>query len=166
MPVSDGPGRYTDNAECTWAIHAAGPINVVFKTFATEIGCDFVKLVDGTGGEVRFSGFVVPPPFSTNSTSLTIVFTSDGSVGGSGFELEVFALVPGGTWAPAAAPTTAKPTTARPIYAPTNTPIVATLAPDIPGTPSALARKSTRALRHTRTACSCAHTRARGCKTR
>jgi hypothetical protein len=163
--VSDGPGDYADNAQCTWRITAAGPITVVFKAFATESRFDFMKLVDGTGGEVRYSGFVVPPPFSTNSTSLTIVFTSNDSGGSSGFELEVFALVPGGTWAPTAALTTAEPNTAVPTAAPTIAPPVATLAPDIPGTPSALVRKSTRALRHTRTSCTYAHTRARGCKT-
>jgi hypothetical protein len=151
--VSDGPGRYADNTQCTWRITAAGPITVVFKAFATEADYDFVTLVDDMGGEVRYSGVAVPPPFSTNSTSLTIVFASDGYGRSSGFELEVFALVPGGTWAPTAVPTTAAPT-----KAPTKVP---TLAPDIPGTPNAHTRTNTRALRRTRTAYTYAHARAR-----
>ncbi len=156
MPVSDGPGDYAHNTQCTWRITAAGPITVVFKAFATEEGYDIVTLVDGTGGEVRYSGVAVPPPFSTNSTSLTIVFTSDSVGGSSGFELEVFALMPGGTWAP----TTAVPTTAAPTTAPTTA--KPTLAPDIPGPPIAHTRTNTRARRHTRTACIYAHV----CKTR
>ncbi len=150
VPVSDGRGDYADDTECTWHIQAEGPITVVFKAFATEPGYDFVTLDDGTGGEVRYSGFVVPPPFSTNSTSLTILFTSDGSSGSGGFELEVFALVPSGTWAPTAVPT--------------NAPTVTTLAPDIPGTPSTHTRKDT--ILVTRAPCTSTHARARVCKTR
>ena len=131
VPVSDGAGEYADNTDCTWAITAAGPITVVFKAFATEADYDFVTLSDGTGGNASYSGFALPPPFSTNSTSVTMVFTSDGSSGSGGFELEVFTLVPGGTWAPTAAPTavpTAVPTTGTPTTA------VPTYAPDTPGT--------------------------------
>ena len=128
VPVSDGAGDYADNTQCTWAVTAAGPITVVFKAFATEAGYDFVTLSDGTGRNASYSGVAVPPPFSTNATSLTIVFTSDGSGVSGGFELEVFALVPGGTWAPTAAPTTAVPTTGTPTTA------VPTYAPDTPGT--------------------------------
>ena len=163
VPVSDGPGDYADNVQCTWLITAAGPITVVFKAFATEARFDFVTLVDGTGGEVRYSGVAVPPPFSTISTSLTIVFTSDIRTGSSGFELEVFALVPGGTWAPTAAPTTAAPTAAPTTAAPTTIP---TLGPDIPGTPSAHTRRDTRARSQECTACTYAHARARVCETR
>ncbi len=163
MPVSDGPGDYAHNTQCTWHITAAGPITVVFKAFATEEGYDFVTLVDGTGGTSSYSGVAVPPPFSTNSTSLTIVFTSDGSSGGSGFELELFALVPGGSWAPTTAPIT-MPTTAAPTTAvPTNVP---TIEPDIPGTPSTQSRRNTRALRQKRNSCTYAHARADVCEMR
>ena len=170
MPVSDGPGDYADNAQCTWLVTAAGPIAVVFKAFATEQGIDFVTLFDGTRGEVRYSGVAVPPPFSTNSTSLTILFTSDSSKGSSGFELEVFALMPGGTWAPTAAPatavpTTAVPTTAAPTNSPTNAPTngpVPTLAPDIPGMPSAHSRRE-RARSQAKAHCAHLRARSRGC---
>ena len=131
VPVSDGAGDYADNTQCTWAVTAAGPITVVFKAFATEAGYDFVTLSDGTGRDASYSGVAVPPPFSTNATSLTIAFTSDGSGVSGGFELEVVALVPGGTWAPTAAPTdvpTVVPTTGTPTTA------VPTYAPDTPGT--------------------------------
>jgi hypothetical protein len=164
VPVSDGPGDYATNTQCTWRITAAGPITVVFKAFATEEGYDFVTLVDGTGGTSSYSGVAVPAPFSTNSTSLTIVFTSDGSAGSSGFELEVFALVPGGTWAPTAAPRLTNAPTNLPTNTPTNDPTVATLAPDIPGTPSAHPRRNSRALRQKRTACTYVYAPARVCE--
>ena len=131
VPVSDGAGDYADNTQCTWAVTAAGPITVVFKAFATEADYDFVTLSDGTGRNASYSGVAVPPPFSTNATSLTIVLTTDGSGVSGGFELEVFALVPGGTWAPTAAPTDVPavvPTTGTPTTA------VPTYAPDTPGT--------------------------------
>jgi hypothetical protein len=158
VPVSDGPGDYAHNTQCTWRITAAGPITVVFQAFATEENYDFVTLVDGAGGEVRYSGVAMPPPFSTNSTSLTIVFTSDGSSGSSGFELELLALVPGVTWAPTAAP--------RWTNAPTNYPTEPTLAPDITGTPSADTNRITCALRHTCNACTSVYACARVRETR
>jgi hypothetical protein len=112
--LTDGSGKYASNTQCTWNIEAAGAITVVFTAFATEEDNDFVKIFDSTGVEAvaSFSGHDVPPSFSTNSTSLTIVFTSDNGDVSDGFELEVFALGPGGTWAPTGAPTTG------PTYAP------------------------------------------------
>ncbi len=113
--LSDGPGVYANNVECVWLVDAPGPIRVVFAHFHTEAGSDFLKIYDGTGDdaallltgddEASFSGAALPESFTTNSTSLAIVFTSGGSISFSGFELELFALEPGGTWAPTGGPT-------------------------------------------------------------
>jgi hypothetical protein len=107
VAVSDGPGDYADDMECVWNITSEGPMTLVFKTFSTEADCDFLKVFDGKSGDVlgSFSGETLPALLSTNATSLRVVFTSDGGIASVGFELEAFALVPGGTWAPTGAPT-------------------------------------------------------------
>jgi hypothetical protein len=117
VAVSDGPGDYADDMECIWNINSSGPITIVFKAFSTEADCDFLKVFDGTSGDVlgNFSGETLPEILSTNATSLRVVFTSDSSSSSVGFALEAFALVPGGTWAPTGAPT------ALPTWAPDTT---------------------------------------------
>ncbi len=117
VAVSDGPGDYADDMECIWNINSSGPITIVFKAFSTEADCDFLKVFDGTSGDVlgSFSGKALPEVLSTNATSLRVVFTSDGGVASVGFALEAFALVPGGSWAPMGTPT------ALPTWAPDTT---------------------------------------------
>ena len=107
VAVSDGPGDYADNMECIWNINSVGPITIVFKTLSTEADYDFVKVFDGQSGDVLriFSGEALPAVLSTNATSLQVVFISDSSSSSVGFELEAFALVPGGSWAPTGTPT-------------------------------------------------------------
>ncbi len=107
VAVSDGPGVYADDMECVWNITSVGPITIVFKAFATEADRDFLTVVDGKSGDVlrRYTGTALPAVLSTNATSLRVVFTSDDSVSSGGFELEAFALLPGGTWAPTGTPT-------------------------------------------------------------
>ncbi len=136
VAVSDGPGDYVDDMECTWIINSSGPIAIVFKAFATEQCCDFLTISDGTSGDLlgNFSGETLPKVLSTNATSLQVVFKSDFSSSSAGFELEAFALVPGGTWAPTGTPTalpTWAPTTATPTWAPTTA--TPTWAPDTTG---------------------------------
>jgi hypothetical protein len=144
VAVSDGPGVYADDMECVWNITSVGPITIVFKAFATEAGRDFLTVVDGQSGDVlrRYTGTALPAPLSTNATSLRVEFTSDGGVASGGFELEAFALVPGGTWAPTGTPT------ALPTWAPTGAPTaLPTWAPDSIGAlrVSCLAPKSAKA---------------------
>jgi hypothetical protein len=117
VAVSDGPGDYADGMECIWNINSSGPITIVFKAFSTEADYDFLKVFDGTSGDVlgSFSGEALPEILSTNATSLRVVFTSDSYSSSAGFELEAFALVPDGTWAPTGAPT------ALPTWAPDTT---------------------------------------------
>ena len=117
MAVSDGPGDYADDMECAWNITSVGPITIAFEAFSTEADYDFLKVFDGTSGDVlgSFSGETLPAVLNTNATSLRVVLTSDSSSSSAGFELEAFALVPGGTWAPTGAPT------ALPTWAPDTT---------------------------------------------
>jgi len=117
VAVGDGPGDYVDDMECAWIINSSGPIAIVFKAFSTEADYDFLKVFDGTSGDVlgSFSGETLPEVLSTNATSLRVVFTSDWASSSAGFALEAFALVPGGTWAPTGAPT------ALPTWAPDTT---------------------------------------------
>ena len=105
--VSDGPGDYADNVESIWNINSVGPITIVFTSFSTEADYDFLRIFDGKSGDAlgNFSGETLPEVLSTNATSLQVVFTSDSYSSSAGFELEAFALVPGGTWAPTGAPT-------------------------------------------------------------
>jgi hypothetical protein len=117
VALSDGPGDYADDMECVWNMTSSGPITVVFKTFAIEANHDFLRIFDSKSGDVlgNFSGEAPPAVLSTNATSLHVVFTSDSSTSSGGFELEAFALVPGGSWAPTGTPT------ALPTWAPTTT---------------------------------------------
>jgi hypothetical protein len=107
--LSDGPGLYANDMECVWLVEAAGPITVVFKTLRTERYTDYVQISEGTGDDAVhrvFDGLELPPAISTNATRMTVKFHSDSSGRFSGFELELYSLVPGGTWAPSGAPTT------------------------------------------------------------
>ncbi len=101
--MSDGPGFYADNSECVWLLEASGPITVVFKSFeteSTETWSDELSIYEGTGGDAApriFSGHDLPEAFTTNATSLVIMFASNGAVHYSGFEIELRAFVPRGT---------------------------------------------------------------------
>jgi hypothetical protein len=119
VAVSDGPGDYADDMECAWSITSVGPITIVFKAFATEANRDFLTVVDGQSGDVlrRYTGTALPAVLRTNATSLRVVFTSDSFSSSVGFELEAFALMPGGTWAPTALPTPTGVPTALPTWA-------------------------------------------------
>ena len=111
LVLSDGPGVYALNVECVWLVEAPGPITVVFTRFHTQADYDFLEIFDGTGDDAGLlanaSGPALPEPLFANSTSVKIVFTSTGYVTFSGFELELFALAPGGTWVPTGVPTAA-----------------------------------------------------------
>jgi hypothetical protein len=117
--VSDGAGSYASSARCSWLIDAPGPIAAVFKMLDTD-GDAATLTISASGAPARsFSGQELPPAFITNSTRINITFATGRAASSrgeyDGFELEVFALVPGGTWAPTAAPAVAS-TTAGPTY--------------------------------------------------
>ena len=84
--ISDGPGSYADNADCTWLISASGPVTVTFSDFSTEPGYDYVALYDGASPSAMllqsFSGAALPTAVTSTGGTLKIRFTSDGSTVG------------------------------------------------------------------------------------
>lgn len=104
---------YQDHATCTWTItcpNARQVPTLTFDTFDTEQGFDFVTVYSGataSGAQIgqRMSGHSLPIPSSLSSTqqSMTVQFTSDGSITGPGFSAD-YACARPSTVAPPAPP--------------------------------------------------------------
>ena len=76
---------YGDGQDCSWAIQCdSGPVTLTFQSFETEANFDFV-LVDGQA----YSGSSVPDPIQSVGSSMSVQFTSDGSVTADGFTADV-----------------------------------------------------------------------------
>lgn len=87
-----GCDGYSNNANWTWYIDADGADHVVltFESFTTEHNYDYVKVYEGNTVATSaligsYSGSTLPEPITSNSNQLTVTFTSDYSVTGSGF---------------------------------------------------------------------------------
>lgn len=90
------PREYSNNADCSWAIHVSNTsvVTFVFLDFQLENneGCnfDFVALFDGptvTHRHLgRYCGADKPPNTITTSNQLLVVFKSDFNIGGRGFK--------------------------------------------------------------------------------
>lgn len=101
---------YDTNAQCSWTVTCTNPRQVptmVFSAFDTETNFDFVNIYAGTQSSgvsivPPMSGHSLPSPASVASTqqSMTIVFTSDGSVAGPGFAGDWSCARPGPTGPP------------------------------------------------------------------
>jgi hypothetical protein len=82
--ISDGPGAYSANAQCSWSIVSTSPIVLRFLQLDLESGYDFVTIYAGSqpsGSPIAsVSGQALPTPISTGSTQVSIRFTSDSSV--------------------------------------------------------------------------------------
>eukprot|EP01046_Picozoa_sp_COSAG06_P058803 COSAG06_NODE_11939_length_1444_cov_15.272119_1_plen_375_part_10 len=87
---------HDDNAECSWTITCPARLgagvapSLTFTLFDTEGGYDWVDVFDGTAGTGRsmahLSGSALPAgSFRAEGSTMTVRFTSDGSVGGQGF---------------------------------------------------------------------------------
>lgn len=92
---SDGtqPGQqYFNNSNCQWLIQPPGAnfITLDFNRFDTEQNFDFVEVYDGATTAStslgRFDGNTIPPSIISSSGSLLVVFTSDISLAGLGWE--------------------------------------------------------------------------------
>jgi hypothetical protein len=122
LVLSDGPGDYFDNMDCTWVIEAQGPITVVFTLLSTNETKDAVTITEEGGTPRKFSGQTLPRSYASNATRMTVKFSSASEVAAKsdksfeatgaddssdlpGFELELYALMPGSTRAPTAVPT-------------------------------------------------------------
>lgn len=86
---------YDNGAQCTWHINcpnAQQHVVLTFNQFQTEANYDFVDVYDGSSagfGAQRLaheSGNTNPAAQTSTSSSMTVQFTSDGSVTGQGFD--------------------------------------------------------------------------------
>ncbi|TKS79508.1 CUB domain-containing protein 2 [Collichthys lucidus] len=90
------PQEYSNNADCSWAIHVSNTsvVTLVFLDFQLENneGCnfDFVAMFDGPTVTHRhlgkYCGADKPPNIVTTSNQLLVVFKSDFNIGGRGFK--------------------------------------------------------------------------------
>ena len=111
---------------CEWSIQAPAPITIVFTELQTITSEAVVIITDGDTPLPAFGGQrdgrSLPPSFTSQAARITVKFASQPSKSTtrrplSGFELELYALVPGGTRAPTASPTAAGDVPGLPIYA-------------------------------------------------
>jgi hypothetical protein len=92
--ITDGYGSYSNGESCRWLIASASTIRLSFSSFSTESGYDYVTINRCSSSScstveqvARISGSVSSSNEYTSSTGyLQVLFTSDGSVTGSGFE--------------------------------------------------------------------------------
>ena len=88
---TDGPGQYAANSACEWSISGPGAITLTFSAVALEANYDFVKVYGGTAPTAPLLDALTGMPSSpvtvaSPSGQLYVVFSSDGSVNGAGFE--------------------------------------------------------------------------------
>ena len=90
-----GPGinNYHDNSDCFWAGQCSdSSMSVVlhFTEFDLESNFDHVRVYDGTSSSAPlvgdFSGHRIPSDVHLSGSHAYVVLTSDGSVGGDGFQ--------------------------------------------------------------------------------
>ena len=90
-------GGTQDDIDCKWAITCPGNTmpTITFSEFETESDYDFVKVYDGATTRARLidqmSGSLTDLRYTTLSatgSTMTVEFTSDGSVGGRGFDAQ------------------------------------------------------------------------------
>ncbi|CAL4159149.1 unnamed protein product, partial [Meganyctiphanes norvegica] len=84
--------NYHNNEHCVWIIRAGSPLKMTFVTFDTETGYDYLYIRDGNNNASpllgTFHGDSVPSPVQTRTNEAHLLFTSDGSVSRTGFELQ------------------------------------------------------------------------------
>eukprot|EP00276_Gloeochaete_wittrockiana_P002843 CAMPEP_0184674532 /NCGR_PEP_ID=MMETSP0308-20130426/87291_1 /TAXON_ID=38269 /ORGANISM="Gloeochaete witrockiana, Strain SAG 46.84" /LENGTH=1040 /DNA_ID=CAMNT_0027122145 /DNA_START=77 /DNA_END=3196 /DNA_ORIENTATION=+ len=96
--TSNTAEEYEDNMDCSWVISAPANhfIRIVFSSFETEQGYDYVNVYDGTDGVepvLSLSGRIDQPYPSADVQSPSVVtFTSDGSALRSGFTAYAYAV--------------------------------------------------------------------------
>jgi len=93
--VTDGPGPYNDNSDCTWIIAPPGApaVTLSFSSFYTDPCCDFVTVYScptaacnsGLSLLGSFAGTTVPTAVVSPTGIMKVTFTSDDSVHYDGF---------------------------------------------------------------------------------
>ena len=96
-----GTGNYPNNANGILVINPGTPgdnVRLTFNSFQMECCCDFLRVFDGnsTAAPQLFSGncTTLPPVLTASGGPLTIQFTSDISVVGSGFNATISCVAP------------------------------------------------------------------------
>jgi hypothetical protein len=88
--LSDGSGQYQSDSTCLWRINAPGPITLTFSSVQLESNYDFVKVYAGLSVAApiveTITGTRSAVTVSTMTSQLLVVFSSDSSVNGNGFE--------------------------------------------------------------------------------
>ena len=91
-----GEGSYTDdlNIQTTFCSANGGPLKIVFNSFVIENNFDDLLIYDGndTSGLLlgTYTGTLEAFEVCSNQGCLTLVFSSDGSITGPGWEAQVF----------------------------------------------------------------------------
>merc|ERR1712054_413866 len=88
-PTSFGVSSYVNSANCIWNLQASSQVSLTFSSFNTESGYDFVYVFDGASTSSAlmgtFSGSTIPSAVRSSGASMTVQFSSDGSVTAQGF---------------------------------------------------------------------------------
>jgi hypothetical protein len=87
--------NYHNSQNCKWKIMPANgqPLTLYFRSFDTEANTDFLKIYDLTTQELiaevsgHYEGTAVPEPVTIESGQAFLVFTSNSSVTGEGWEI-------------------------------------------------------------------------------
>ena len=125
VAISDGPGEYTRNMNCSWNITAQEEhmrIRIDFTSFNTSEFADHVTVYDGghvTAHPKRHFGTSRPAPITSSGPNMLVVFRSDNGHAAEGFEATLSAVV-GPTPSPHLAPMA--PLTGTPIRPPSSPP--------------------------------------------
>ena len=91
--ITDGSGDYSNGEDCRWLISSPNEIRLSFASFNTESCCDYVTINRCSSSScsspeqiARLSGTSVSSEYTSSTGYLQVLFTSDSSVQGSGFE--------------------------------------------------------------------------------
>lgn len=98
--ISDGPGVYANDAECTWLITSSpnSTFTFTFTAFNTEANFDYVRIYNGSNvaGTLvgTYSGSNIPSTVQFTGSSAFIRFSTDGNSVREGFTLNYTASIP------------------------------------------------------------------------
>lgn len=82
--------KYKNNMECKWGVSSNTKLELTFYTFKTEEDKDILEIYDGSSSNSpligSYSGTSLPPPITSSSHELYIVFSTDYSDREPGFQ--------------------------------------------------------------------------------
>ena len=117
-------GNYSNSESMTATFTSTGTITLSFSVFDTESNCDKITVYDGTTSGTTllstYSGSTPPNDLIARSGTMTVVWSSDGSVMKSGWTATVTATGCGSTPQPTDCITVGTGTSCSNIYAPVN----------------------------------------------